>query len=108
MKSSRDVLVQTENLDAAAIFYEKVLGLKIFQRTGQLIGFDAGNFRLFIDKGEPYGPVFEFYVPNLEQARKLLLENGCRIEIEDPSIPKCYIRDPFGLVFNIAEDASQH
>jgi hypothetical protein len=33
----------------------------------------------------------------------MLVENGCRIEIEDPRVPRCYVRDPFGLIFNIAE-----
>jgi hypothetical protein len=68
-----------------------------------MLGFESGGFRLFIDKGESYGPVFEFFVPSLERARKMLVENGCRIEIEDPRVPRCYVRDPFGLIFNIAE-----
>lgn len=103
MKSSLDVLIQTEQMDAAANFYEKVLGLKVIERGKQLVGFETGSFRLYIDKGEPYGPVFEFFVPNLKKAKTLLVDNGCRVEIEDPLIPRCYIRDPFGLIFNIAE-----
>jgi catechol 2,3-dioxygenase-like lactoylglutathione lyase family enzyme len=103
MRSSRDVLIQTKKMDAAAKFYEKVLGFQVIERSEQLIGFETGSFRLFIDKGKPYGPVFEFYVPNLEQAKKILIENGCRIEAEDPAVPRCYVRDPFGLIFNIAE-----
>lgn len=103
MKSSRDVLIQTNKMDAAAIFYEKVLGLQVIERSKQLVGFETGGFRLFIDKGEAYGPVFEFYVSDLEQAKKTLLEHGCRIELEDPKVPRCYVRDPFGLIFNLAE-----
>jgi catechol 2,3-dioxygenase-like lactoylglutathione lyase family enzyme len=90
-------------MNEAATFYEKILGLKVIERSEQLIGFETGNFRLFLDKGESYGPVFEFYVPNFDHAKKLLIENGCRVEVEDPRIPRCYIRDPFGLIFNIAE-----
>lgn len=103
MKSSRDVLLQTEQMDAAANFYETVLGLKVIERSKKLVGFETGSFRLFIDKGEPYGPVFEFFVPDLKKAKTLLVENGCRVELEDPLVPRCYIRDPFGLTFNIAE-----
>ena len=103
MKSSRDVLIQTNKIKTAATFYETVLGLKVIERSENLIGFETGSFRLFIDKGESYGPVFEFYVPDLDQAKKMLLENGCHIEAEDPRIPRCYIRDPFGLIFNVAE-----
>ena len=103
MKSSRDVLIQTNKMDEAAIFYEKVLGFSVIQRDEQLIGFETGSFRFFIDKGESYGPVFEFFVPDLQQAKKTMVENGCRIESEDPNVPHCYIRDPFGLIFNLAE-----
>ena len=106
MKSSRDVLIQTTKMDAAAIFYEKVLGFQVFERSEQLIGFETGSFRFFIDKGKSYGPVFEFYVPDLKQAKKTLVENGCRIEVEDPKVPRCYVRDPFGLIFNLAEKKS--
>ena len=103
MKSSRDVLIQTTNIVAAAEFYEKVLGFQVIERSEQLIGFETGSFRFFIDKGESYGPVFEFYVPDLKQAKKSLVKNGCRIEVDDPKIPRCYVRDPFGLIFNLAE-----
>jgi catechol 2,3-dioxygenase-like lactoylglutathione lyase family enzyme len=35
MKSSRDVLVQTNKMEAAVIFYEKVLGFKVIERSEQ-------------------------------------------------------------------------
>jgi len=89
-------------MDEAAAFYEKILGFNVIQRDEQLVGFETGSFRFFIDKGESLGPVFEFYVPNLEEAKKTLTENGCRIEAEDQNVPRCYIRDPFGLIFNLA------
>jgi catechol 2,3-dioxygenase-like lactoylglutathione lyase family enzyme len=103
MQSSRDVLIQTKNIDKAAKFYENILGFKKFEQSEQIKGFETGSFRLFLDKGEPYGPVFELFVPDLEKAKKTLVENGCKIEIEDPKVPKCYVRDPFGFIFNIAE-----
>lgn len=84
-------------------FFEKVLGFKVIERGEQLIGFETGSFRFHIDRGESYGPVFELYAPDLEQAKRTLVENGCRIEVEYPKIPRCYIRDPFGLIFNLAE-----
>ena len=102
MMSSRDVLIQTNSMDSAAAFYQNVLGLKMIERSEQLIGFETGSFRLFIDKGTPLGPVFEFYVEDIELAKKRLVENGCRIEVDDPLIPRCYIRDPFGIIFNVA------
>jgi hypothetical protein len=32
-----------------------------------------------------------------------LIAAGCDIAEEDPSVPRCYIRDPYGLVFNIEQ-----
>ena len=103
MKSSRDILIQTNKTDTAAKFYEKVLGFQVIERSEQMIGLETGSFRFFIDKGESYGPVFEFYVPDLKHAKKILVENGCRIEVEDQKVPRCYVRDPFGLIFNLSE-----
>jgi catechol 2,3-dioxygenase-like lactoylglutathione lyase family enzyme len=102
-RSSRDVLIQTEDIDAAAYFYENVLGLSIVMRDASMIGLEAGAFRLFLDRGPAYGPVFEFLVDDLDQAKERLIQAGCRIEREDPAIPRCYVRDPFGLTFNIAK-----
>jgi catechol 2,3-dioxygenase-like lactoylglutathione lyase family enzyme len=68
-----------------------------------MIGLEAGGFRLFLDKAEPYGPVFEFIVPDLQAAKAGLTAAGCRIENDDPSVPRCYVRDPYGLIFNIAQ-----
>lgn len=68
-----------------------------------MIGLEAGAFRLFLDKGEPYGPVFEFLVKDLDAAKRKLAAGGGIIEVDEPAIPRCYVRDPCGLVFNIAQ-----
>jgi hypothetical protein len=36
-------------------------------------------------------------------AFRALLAAGCSLVEEDPVVPRCYIRDPHGLVFNIAQ-----
>jgi len=101
--STRDILIQTQDLDGATAFYENVLGLKVFMREPAMIGLESGAFRLFLDKAEPYGPVLEFKVDDFEAAKQQLVAAGCRIENEDASVPRCYIRDPYGLIFNIAQ-----
>lgn len=101
--STRDILIQTKDLEAATAFYENVLGLGVFMREPAMIGLESGAFRLFLDKAEPYGPVLEFKVDDFEIAKQRLVAAGCRIENEDPSVPRCYIRDPYGLIFNIAQ-----
>jgi catechol 2,3-dioxygenase-like lactoylglutathione lyase family enzyme len=102
MPASRDVLIQTRSIEAAARFYEQELGLEVFMTEPDMIGLEAGGLRLFLDRAEPYGPVLEFFVEDLEAAKLRLVAAGCRIENDDPSVPRCYMRDPYGLVFNIA------
>jgi catechol 2,3-dioxygenase-like lactoylglutathione lyase family enzyme len=103
MESSRDVIVRTEAFDEAVRFYGNVLGLRPLTeplREG-LAGFEAGGFRLFVEKGPPHGPVFEFLAPDLRSARSRLIGAGCVLVEENPAIPRIYLRDPYGMVFNL-------
>ncbi len=102
-RASRDVIIRTEAFDDAIHFYESVLGLSIVHREASLVGFDAGAFRLYVEKGPGHGAVFDFLVPNKHAAKSALMAAGCTLKEEDPSLPRCYIRDPYGLVFNIDE-----
>jgi len=102
VKSTRDVILQVADLDAAAVFYERVLGLEVTTKSPTLVGFEAGAFQLFIEKGPRPGPVFELLVDDVQAAKKELLAKGCRLVEENPSVPRCYLSDPFGLTFNLA------
>jgi catechol 2,3-dioxygenase-like lactoylglutathione lyase family enzyme len=101
--SSRDVIIQTDNLAGAIEFYETILGFPVTRRSEDLIKFETGAFRLYVEKGDRPGPVFDFLVPDMQAAKTRLLAANCTIVEEDPSVPRCYIRDPFGLVFNIEQ-----
>ena len=102
-KSSRDIIVRTENWSDAVQFYDSVLGLAIAFEDASMVGFETGAFRLYVEKGKEHGPVFEFLVPDVEAAKQQVLDAGCTIVEEDPSLPRCYVKDPFGLVFNIGQ-----
>jgi len=103
MQSSSDIIIRTEAWAQATAFYEKVLGLPVTHRSENLVGFDTGVFCLYVEKGQEHGPVFEFFVPDVEAVKSKLLAAGCTIQEEDPSVPRCYIRDPYGVVFNLAK-----
>jgi hypothetical protein len=47
--------------------------------------------------------VFEFLTDDLPAAREKLLAAGCIVVDENPAIPRCYLRDPYGLTFNLAQ-----
>ena len=102
-ESSRDVIIQTDNWTKAIEFYETTLGFSLTHRSAELVEFETGAFRLYVEKGNRPGPVFDFLVPDMQAAKTRLLAAGCTIIEENPSIPRCYIRDRFGLVFNIEQ-----
>ena len=74
-RSSRDVIIRTDKWAEATTFYESVLGLPIVHRSETLIGFETGAFCLYVEQGEEHGPVFEFLVPDIQAAKRGLL-NG--------------------------------
>ena len=102
MIASNEILIQTEDIVAAARFYEAKMGLRRFFYGPTLIGLEAGPFRLYLFQGPACGPVFEFLVRDFDLKRAELLASGCQIEQEDPDIARCYLRDPFGMIFNLA------
>jgi hypothetical protein len=37
----------------------------------------------------------------VQAAKARLIASGCMLVEEDPAVPRCYLRDPFGVVFNL-------
>jgi len=103
-KSTRDVIIRTEKLDDAVKFYGSVLGLRVSHESDTMVGFETGAIQLFVEKGKPpHGAVFEFLVPDVQAAKKRLVAAGCTVVEEDASVPRCYVKDAYGLVFNIGQ-----
>lgn|ERR1700730_7910614 len=101
--STRDIIIHTLKFEEAVRFYEETLALPVTMKVDKLVGFETGSFQLFVDGRKPLsmGPVFEFHVADVEKAKQQLLAVGCAVVAEDASVPRCYIRDPHGLVFNL-------
>ncbi len=102
-KSSRDVIIRTNHLAEAVRFYSSILGLPVISESKTMVGFETGSFCLYVEKGDEHGPVFEFLVQDVQATKQKLVAAGCVVIEENPSVPRCYIRDPFGLVFNIGK-----
>ncbi|HEY4772089.1 MAG TPA: VOC family protein [Steroidobacteraceae bacterium] len=102
-RASREVIIRTPAWLEAIHFYASVLGLPITYRSDTIVGFETGGFCLYVERGAKHAPVFEFLVADVEAAKRHLTDAGCVIEEEDASLPRCYIRDPFGVVFNIGQ-----
>ena len=101
IKSSRDIILRTHRWAEAVEFYETALGFKVIYRTDTIVGFDTGALILYVEKGAEHGPVFDFLTADVRAAKERLVASGCSIVEENPSVPRCYLKDPFGLVFNV-------
>jgi len=100
---SGNVNIETPNLDEAVRFYSEVLGLRIAEMGKDWARFDMGKISFFISEGRTLGPVMEYLVEDLEKAKEELLLQGCTVERWEGKGNPCYIRDPFGFVFNLWE-----
>ncbi len=100
-KGNRDIAVSVRNLEKSREFYEAVLGFKPVRTDDELAVYDTGSFTLYVQEGEPYGPVPSFTVPDLKEAKELLVSQGCTILVEwNRSL---YFRDPDGNTWDIIE-----
>ena|ERR1700720_2074523 len=106
-RASRDIIIRTENWSEALKFYGSVLGLPITEQGETIVGFETGSFCLYVEKGQEHGPVFDFLVPDIQAAKRRLVEAGCIIIEENPKVPRCYLRDPFGMTFNLDQSPSE-
>jgi hypothetical protein len=98
-----DILIQAPNPSAAAQFYVDTLGFAITETNGNLIGLRGNKINLYIERGSALGPVLEVFVKDLAEAKERLLGRACEVLKEEPEVPRIYIRDPFGLIYNIAQ-----
>jgi len=103
---TKDVLIQVPDVTKAAKFYVDNLGFEITdekedpQRHTHIISLEGDQINLFIDKGEPLGPVMEIKVDDIEAAKSHLLENGCTIVRWEEKGPR-YVCDPNGLIYHL-------
>jgi catechol 2,3-dioxygenase-like lactoylglutathione lyase family enzyme len=96
-----DILIQAQDPQTAARFYVEHLGFEITDNNPNMIGLHGKNINLFIEPGPPLGPVLEVTVPSVADAKVYLVENGCEIVKDEPHFPRCYVKDPYGLIYNI-------
>ena len=100
-KFGTDILIQAPDPKRAAAFYVKELGFEMTDETSNLISIHGPHINLFIEKGPALGPVLEVTVENFDEAKALLTKAGCEIIKDEPEFPRCYVKDPFGLIYNL-------
>ena len=96
-----DILIQAPDPKQAAAFYVDHLGFEITGEESQMISLHGRHINLFIERGPALGPVLEVTVDSVEAARQRLTKLGCEVVKDEPDFPRCYIKDPFGLIYNL-------
>jgi catechol 2,3-dioxygenase-like lactoylglutathione lyase family enzyme len=98
-----DILIQAQDPREAAAFYVEQLGFEVTAESDDLISLHGDNINLFIERGPALGPVLEVTVTSVAAAKQKLLAQGCRILKDEPDVPRVYVQDPFGLIYNLTE-----
>jgi catechol 2,3-dioxygenase-like lactoylglutathione lyase family enzyme len=103
----RRIILFVDDLKQTTDFYEKKLGLTIVAREEGFVDFDAGACRLALHAGvsNPGRTKICFYVPDVAQARKELLDKGIRMgPAPDPTaaLQLCDGKDPEGNSFQLS------
>ena len=96
-----DILIQAPDPKTAAAFYVDQLGFEITGEDPQMISLHGPHINLFIERGPSLGPVLEVKVDSVEPAKRRLVSNGCQVIKDEPDFPRCYVKDPYGLIYNL-------
>jgi catechol 2,3-dioxygenase-like lactoylglutathione lyase family enzyme len=96
-----DILIQAPDPKKTAAWYVEHLGFEITDPNPKMIGLYGKHINLFIEPGPALGPVLEVTVDNVEEAKRQLVKNGCQIVKDEPEFPRCYVKDPYGLIYNL-------
>ena len=104
-RMSTNVSVRTDQIEDAVRFYSEVIGFEIRKQGETTADLDADPLTFFIDDDQDLqGPVMELFVDDLDQARQILEDNGCKVLRWRGKGQDCYIQDPYGVRFNIWEE----
>jgi predicted enzyme related to lactoylglutathione lyase len=96
-----DILIQAPNPKTAAAFYVDHLGFEITGEEPEMISLHGKHINLFIERGPALGPVLEVMVDSVEAAKLRLVKNGSAVVKNEPDFPRTYIKDPYGLIYNL-------
>ena len=96
-----DIIIQAEDPKKAALFYVVNLGFETTDEKPNMISIHGKHINLFIERGPALGGVLEVTVDNVKEAKVRLVKNGCEVIKDEPNFPRCYVKDPFGLIYNL-------
>jgi len=108
-RANNELALHVPDPVAAARFYEEVLGGRVVERAPDCVEVASGALRLFLlrDPARTHDAVVpSFDVPDRAAALARLQAAGCTLVPIGPHAPDgVYVRDPFGVVFDVVERA---
>jgi catechol 2,3-dioxygenase-like lactoylglutathione lyase family enzyme len=93
--------ITVPDLAQARRFFSDVLGLPLDFESDEALGFDAGGFKLYVNREPTVGACIpSFDVPDVVAAREYLVGEGATI-VHDRGKGGFYFSDPFGLIYDV-------
>ena len=98
-----DILIQAQDPGSTASFYVRHLGFKMTDETPQMISLHGDHIVFFIEQGPlcPGSHCCECRESQTPACGKGLRDSRCEIVKDEPDFPRCYVKDPFGLIYNL-------
>ena len=96
-----DILIQAPDPNKAAAFYVRQLGFEVTAEEPAMVSLHGKRINLFIERGPALGPVLEVTVADVTEAKQRLVAAGCEVVKDEPEFPRCYVKDPYGLIYNL-------
>lgn len=104
-RSNNEIAVHVASLEKAEHFYADVMGFRLVAKTGRQLEFDTGSLRLYVnlDARPLTSFIPSFDVKDRQAAVEYLEGTGCK-PVHIATHPGLfYMRDPFGLLFDVVE-----
>jgi predicted enzyme related to lactoylglutathione lyase len=95
-----DILIQADDPESAASFYVEQLGFTITGRE-PMLELAGKHINLYTEEGPRLGPVLEVRVADVDEATRRLVARGCEVVKDEPEFPRRYLKDPYGLIYNL-------
>ena len=107
LPSSNCVAIHLTDISAAENYYTNVMKFEMVSRTETSVAYDAGSFLLKVNADlKPGPPIPSFPVKDIRMAKEGLIANGCTILLDNGD-SLCF-RDPFGIVYCVAEEKTDN
>jgi predicted enzyme related to lactoylglutathione lyase len=100
---STNIALHSKKWKGSSEFYKDVMGLDV-QENETHLAVQNGPIFMYVQENSGLDcVVMEYFVEDVEDARIYLEKNGCKIVKWEGKGKDCYMRDPYGLTFNLWE-----